>query len=58
MHFRVFPSGQGNFILSCLYFKYFWGTPDVPDIFGGLTVDGGSMPTYEAKMRVPPGESH
>ena len=36
-------------------FKYFLGMPDIPDTFFGLTVDAGSKPTYEEKLRVPPG---
>ena len=43
MHFRVFSYGQGTeweyFILGgggvVLKNKYFWGMPDIPDIFGG-----------------------
>ena len=27
---------------------------EIPDIFGGWTVDAGPEPTYEEKMRVPP----
>ena len=46
---------MGIFFWGCLYFTYFFfGMPGVPDIFWGLTVDAGSKPTSEAKMRVLP----
>ena len=35
-------------------YQAFWGLLDIPDIFGGLTVDAGPKPTYEEKIRVPP----
>ena len=36
---KVKVQNGNNIFLGCLYFKYFFGMPDVPDIFGGLTVD-------------------
>ena len=31
---------------------------EIPDIVWGYTVDTGPEPTYEEKMRVPPGVQH
>ena len=32
VYFRAFSQGQGTHLLN---FKYFWGMPNIPDIFGG-----------------------
>ena len=37
--FRAFSKGQGSeleYFWGVLYVKYFWGMPDVPDIFLGV----------------------
>ena len=34
-------------------FKYFW-VLEIPNIFGGQTVDAGPEPTYGENIRVPP----
>ena len=38
VHFRVFSLGQctdsiWEYFWGCYNFKYFWGMPDIPDIF-------------------------
>ena len=37
---------------------FFCGVLEIPDIFGGTTVDAGPEPTYKEKMRVPPLGAH
>ena len=56
MHFRVFSKCQSRewgYFIGLLKFQIFFGVLEIPDIFGGLTVDTGPEPTYEEKMRVP-----
>ena len=51
---------QNGNIFGAAKFQIFWGMPDIPDFFvggGGETVDAGSKPMYEEKLRVPPGLS-
>ena len=57
MYFSVFKLYIQNVDIfgGCKNFKYFLGVLDITDVFGCLTVDAGSKPTYEYKMRVPPG---
>ena len=44
-----------NFRVAKIKKKYFLGMPYIPDLMFGSPVDAGSKPTYEEKMRVPPG---
>ena len=46
--------GIRDIFLGCQKFKYFFGMLEMPDIFGGLTVDAGPEPTYEEKNEYRP----
>ena len=57
MHFRVFSKGQcteWRIFLGLLKFQIFLGVLEIPDIFGGRTIEAGPEPTYEEKMIVYP----
>ena len=45
--------------LGSLKFQIFFGVFEIPDIFGGWTVDAGPEPTYEEKNEsIPPTHTH
>ena len=44
-----------GYFLGLVKFHIFFGVLEIPDIFFGRTVDAGSEPTSEEKVRVPPG---
>ena len=46
---------NGAYFWGLLKSQIFFGVVEIPDIFLGWTVDAGPEPTYEEKLRVPPG---
>ena len=48
---------NGGYFWGLLEFQIFFGVLEIPDIFLGLTEDAGPEPTYEYKVRVPPGST-